>query len=234
MVAKKQDNPVYHSVNEILSQEELPENLKNLNKDKSFIMKRESPEYVKEYYKEVLLNTKFQLINVPFTPNNINNTDNKNRNNIASSSSSSSSNNNNNEVNGPYRAYNHNSVSLYESYTGEDEDEVLNEENRFSTYDSDTASSENEDYMEITGNEVMHTERGYKNLNNINYIPYIIHNLYDVENNTVEVNHHSSPLTTNIHFNTFNFSSTSLSPECLFMKCNLAKCHILLIHYMFS
>jgi len=39
MVAKKQDNPVYHSVNEILSQEELPENLKNLNKDKSFIMK---------------------------------------------------------------------------------------------------------------------------------------------------------------------------------------------------
>ncbi|KAG4089759.1 hypothetical protein H8356DRAFT_955944 [Neocallimastix lanati (nom. inval.)] len=28
MVAKKQDNPVYHSVNEILSQEELPENLK--------------------------------------------------------------------------------------------------------------------------------------------------------------------------------------------------------------
>ena len=107
----------------------------------------------------MLLNTKFQLINVPFTPNNINNTDNKNRNNIASSSSSSSSNNNNNEVNGPYRAYNHNSVSLYESYTGEDEDEVLNEENRFSTYDSDTASSENEDYMEITGNEVMHTER---------------------------------------------------------------------------
>lgn len=28
MVAKKQDNPVYHSVNEILSQEELPEYLK--------------------------------------------------------------------------------------------------------------------------------------------------------------------------------------------------------------
>jgi len=37
MVAKKQDNPVYHSVNEILSQEELPENLRNMNKDKSFM-----------------------------------------------------------------------------------------------------------------------------------------------------------------------------------------------------
>ncbi|KAG4089704.1 hypothetical protein H8356DRAFT_1342607, partial [Neocallimastix lanati (nom. inval.)] len=110
------------------------------------INRRESPEYVKEYYKEVLLNTKFQLIHVPFTPNNMNNTNyNRNRNNLAeaSSSSSSSSNNNNNEVNGPYRAYDHNSFN----------------ENRYSTYDSDTASSENEDDMEATGNEIIHEEQ---------------------------------------------------------------------------
>ena len=50
-------------------------------------------------------------------------------------------------------------------------------------------------------------------MNNINYIPYIIHNLYDVENNTVEVNHHSSPLTTNIHFNTFVNQCENASPR---------------------
>ncbi|KAG4089760.1 hypothetical protein H8356DRAFT_955872 [Neocallimastix lanati (nom. inval.)] len=53
----------------------------------------------------------------------------------------------------------------------------------------------------------------YKNLNDINYIPSIIPNLYDVENNTVDVNHHSSPLTTNIHFNTFVNQCKSASPR---------------------
>ncbi|KAG4108881.1 hypothetical protein H8356DRAFT_865229, partial [Neocallimastix lanati (nom. inval.)] len=53
----------------------------------------------------------------------------------------------------------------------------------------------------------------YKNLNDINYITSIIPNLYDVENNTVEVNHHSSPLTTNIHFNTFVNQCKNASPR---------------------
>ncbi|ORY09940.1 hypothetical protein LY90DRAFT_518795 [Neocallimastix californiae] len=53
----------------------------------------------------------------------------------------------------------------------------------------------------------------YKNLNDINYIPSIIPNLYDVENNTVEVNHHSSSLTINIHFNTFVNQCKRASPR---------------------